>query len=276
MGGLAVLSMNYTHPLYLGVLLIGTLVMLRVTRGLAAWRSTLMWSGMAVLGVILINPIASSHGTTVFWTGPALPVFGRVTMSLEALLFGLMMGLKMLLLTSLFCLYGHLQCVDQLLDVCGRLAPKTATTFAMTNLLLPRLIRDLQSVQEALKARGAVWIVGPWHRRWRHTAPAAKILLLNTLEGSWQTAEALHARGFGSGTRSSYTPVRWQGRDTLVIATMVPLLILGCWGFFTHHYGAYQFYPTLGSFLQVGELFWILGLSLWLGLLAYVTWHTIT
>ncbi len=271
-GALAGLAMVYTHPLYLLMLFAGTASLLAAAGGLRAWRATLGWVGLAALAPIVLNPLVCAHGTTVLWTGPRLPVVGRVTISLEALVFGAMMGLKMVLLMSLVVLYDRLQAADRALDVWGRAAPKTALTLVMTSALLPRLTRDLHSIREALMARGADWRTGSWAQRLRQAGPILRILLLSSLEGSWQTSEALYARGFGSGKRSSYWLERWQVRDSLVVVAtllvMMPGIAVGL-----AHQAQHAYYPTLGPWLHSDARGWLAAFGI--GTLGFVgvTWR---
>jgi energy-coupling factor transport system permease protein len=44
---------------------------------------------------------------------------------------------------------------------------------------------------------------------------------LTTLESSFQLAEAMEARGFGAGRRTSYTPMGWSALDRVVVGAAV-------------------------------------------------------
>jgi len=217
-------------PVWLGGLFAAAVALIAATRGLAAWRAVVAWSLLPALAVVVINPFVASYGTQVLWRGPVLPVVGRVAVTVEEVAFGLTMGLKMLVLMSLLCLYDRLQRTDQALQVWGRVAPKTALTLIMATLVLPRLQRDIREIREALMARGASWTHGAWPHRIRQAYPVFRILLLSSLEGSWQTAEALYARAFGSGRRTSAALVRWGRLDTVVaVVTMTLLLLTAGW-----------------------------------------------
>ncbi|MBI4355221.1 MAG: hypothetical protein HY597_02050 [Candidatus Omnitrophica bacterium] len=254
-GSWALCAMCATHPLYVGLLLAATLVLLAATRALAAWRTAMAWSALAAAGLVIINPLVASYGTTLLWSGPRLPVLGHIAVSLEEVAFGLVMGLKLLLLMSLVCLYDRLQGVDELIAVGARVAPKTAMLLTLATLVLPRFKRDAQEIRHALMARGARFSRGPWLQRLRQAAPVFRILLLSSLEGSWATAEALQARGFGAGPRTSFEPTRWASQDTLVAGAALLGLALSVTVLVSRH-ASYQFYPTLAPLLAADDLQW--------------------
>lgn len=70
------------------------------------------------------------------------------------------------------------------------------------------------------------------------------VLLISSLEGSWQVAEAMEARGFGQGKRTSYTRERWARRDLLAWVAMVISLGLMAW-MSAMDMVSYRFYPQL-------------------------------
>jgi hypothetical protein len=75
-----------------------------------------------------------------------------------------------------------------------------------------------QSIREARQLRG--------QRTGWQSAPALLLpLLLTTLERALQYGESLDARGFGSGRRSRYRPLRWAAQDLLVLIASLAAIV---------------------------------------------------
>src|SRR5947208_1357524 len=107
---------------------------------------------LAVL-VAAINPLVSQQGLTVLLDGPVVPVLGNVDVTLEALVFGAVAGLRVLVVLLGFALYSTCVDPDRVLRLVGRIAPRSALTASLATRSVPLLIRDASRLSEAYLLR---------------------------------------------------------------------------------------------------------------------------
>jgi energy-coupling factor transporter transmembrane protein EcfT len=81
-------ALVFDHPFYLVSILLATWLAIRAADGMTAWESYLKVALWLALLVMLINPLVNHNGSSVIWYGPALPLFGRFTVTMEAVAFG--------------------------------------------------------------------------------------------------------------------------------------------------------------------------------------------
>jgi energy-coupling factor transport system permease protein len=202
-------------------------------------RGLLTWVGLACLFGVLLNFLLSHTGQDVIWQLPAwIPAVGG-TLTLEAGAYGLDIALGLgscLLAGSALALatdpYELVESLPQFLH-------RTAAALGSALTLVPRLGVSFTAVREAQAMRG--WKPrGP--RSWRAVAVPA---VLTAIEGSVLLAEAMEARGFGSGPRTRSSTQAWRARDLAVavaagaaIAIFAAALLLG-------RASGWQPYPTL-------------------------------
>ena len=85
----------YNHPIYIVfmlIFLISSFILLGENKKL---KNALKYSLFMVLLIIIINPIVSNNGMTVIYRGLKLPIIGRFKITLEAVVYGIFMGLKL-------------------------------------------------------------------------------------------------------------------------------------------------------------------------------------
>jgi energy-coupling factor transport system permease protein len=200
-GTLFILAMSWSSPAGLIMLLALTLVCLRIVSDWRTWRNALALSLSMALVICVVN--------SLFAAGP-------FRISAESLLFGLSMGLKIPLAVGIFILLGELMDGDEALSFFSRFAPKSSLVMALAALMIPRLRRDMERIRTVMSMRGASVDSRSLTARIKALRPLLHVLLLSSLEGSWDTAVSLNCRAFGSGRRSSCGNAPWGVRDGLL------------------------------------------------------------
>ncbi len=87
---------------------------------------------------------------------------------------------------------------------------------------------------------------GRWPGRLRRAAPLALPLLGSSLERGLDVAEAMTARGYGSGPRTRVPEPRWSGVERAVLAIGAALAAVAAAAIVLGPAG-YSYYPTLDS-----------------------------
>lgn len=249
LGTLLVLSLAFAHPLYLlGILLVAVLSV-SVADGLETWESYLKMALLMMVLVMIVNPLVVRAGSTVIWQGPRIPVLGRLTVSLEAVSYGVVMSVRLLDIISIFCLYNLTVQPDKALNLFSRLAGKSVLVIALATRMFPSLVREMGNIRSVQQMRGVDFNSGSLREKVGKYSSLINILLLSSLEDSLAVAESMQARAFGSGPRSCYTRNLWRPRDVLCVSGSACALGVGIWGLL-HGFGAYTYYPLMGYLIN--------------------------
>jgi energy-coupling factor transport system permease protein len=178
--------------------------------------------GLAAVGIMLANLLFSTHNpdplaTELFRVGPL-----RVTAEAVAAAVGL--GARIASIISVGAVLALTTDVTHLIDSLvqlARVSPRFAYGTLAAYQAVPRLIEDLSTLRSARRLRG----LREWHPR------LLVGLLVRAIRHADQLSIAMDARGFGSGPRSVYRPVRWTPLDGVVGAAafliLVAALLLG-------------------------------------------------
>ncbi len=257
---LFVSSMISDHPLFVGGIFLLTLVELAEADALDKGEKLLQVGIGLTLLIMIVNPLVIHAGETILWMSPELPLLRRMEISLEAICYGAAMGIRLMTLLMIFCLYHEMINPDKLLGNMARLAYKSGLMLSMATRLFPVVVRDLANAREVQELRGVNFNSGQLPTRVSKYAWIFRAVLVSTLEGSFQTAEAMQARAFGSGPRSCYRRDLWRPRDLLcLLASLLALLILV--------YAKIQGYCDFNYYPRLGNLGGNLVPSIWLGLI---------
>jgi len=141
------------HPLVLLALLLGVLgagwganVGARLSRSL---RTALI----VAAPIVLVNVLVSRQGLTVFARLGDLGPFGQGDLTLEALVYGGVIALKVTLLILVTSLAGLAVDPDELLRIFRRLSFRSALTATLATRMLPVRAADSQRLAEAQRTR---------------------------------------------------------------------------------------------------------------------------
>jgi energy-coupling factor transport system permease protein len=164
------------------------------------------------------NFLLSHVGATVLFALPTgWPAIGG-PYTLEALVFGLVTGVT---LAGAVLAVAPLSLVlepHELLDALPSWLARTGAALQAALNLIPGLARSARAVADAQRLRG-------WRPGLRSLPEVGVPVLLTAIEDSIQLAEAMEARGFGSGPRTSYSERRWSRSDSAVLAAAAAALI---------------------------------------------------
>jgi len=202
-------------------------------------RFLLVFAIAAALPMVLLNPLAAVHGLTPLAQGPDLPVIDT-EITLEEVVFGAGAALRVLASALAVAAFVRLADGDLVLRAVARVAPRSALLVAVASRLLPTLERDAAGIAWASRTRGA----SPTGTRAAGDLVAP--LLATSLERSLALAEAMEARGYGSGPRTRPPAPRALPVDRAlaafgaVAAALVAASIAGGWT-------AFRYYETLGD-----------------------------
>ena len=259
-GGLVVLSLIFNHPVYILILFLSIIPMVWLAGVGREWASTLKFTLWLGLSIIVINALLSFHGDHVLITAPfRLPVVGQPVITLEAIAFGAVMALKLVVIISVFTLINLTVHPDDIMAVLlkMRLPYKSVLVTSLSTRFVPCFIEDVGRISDGYRTRGVQLDAGGWFRRLKNRAKMTLALLANSLDRAVQVAEAMEARAFGSGKkRVFYKEINISKMDAVTLGVVILPLAAGI-AVRAFGYGDYQYYPNLTS-IGFGGWEWVM------------------
>jgi energy-coupling factor transport system permease protein len=216
-----VVVLTSTNPVYRAlVLLIALNVLLSLRRADAAMRPLLVATAVAVVLAAVLNTVLSHTGNHVVLTIPgAVPGIGG-PITVEAVVYGVDVALGIAAAVLSVAPLSRVLHPHELLDAFPAPLQRTAALTGSAINLVPAVMRNAVAISEAQRMRGGA---GTRLRDWH--AVAAPVLL-SALDESMQLAEAMEARGFGSGPRTRFATVRMDAAAWLVVVCSLAAIVV--------------------------------------------------
>lgn len=212
-----------------------------VFREWLSWWKICLFIGLLAL---IINPLVSRAGTTVLWIGPRLPVFGRLKITLEALVYGAGMALRLSAMIWAFALLSLIMDPDRALGLLKGRGSSSALVSALTMKMVPTAMQDASEILDAQRARGVARDSGSRTAVLRSRIPVLKRLVVTSLDRGINLAEAMEARGYGSGRRTRFHEYTIGPSESFVLTFSLLIAGLGITAAVVAG-GAFNYYPTL-------------------------------
>jgi energy-coupling factor transport system permease protein len=202
------------------------------------------------LTVAVVNALVTRDGLTVIWRVGDLPVLGQTDVTLEATVYGAILGLRAAVLVLCGFLYTGAVDPDEVLRLFRRVSFRSALTATLSTRLVPILLRDSRRLADAQRCRP-----GP---------PPSRIQLMRAatagvLDRALDAAAALEVRGYGAWRAAPRARTPWSRHDAafagsaLVVAGLA--IAAGAAGWAPLHA-----YPTLHAPVPFSEVVLAVGL----------------
>jgi energy-coupling factor transport system permease protein len=244
------------HPLVLLALLVGVLCAgagagAGVGRTLARSmrRGAIVW-----LPIVVVNVLVYHEGVTVFARLGDLGPFGQGNLTVEALAYGAVIALKVMLLMLITTLASLTIDPDELLRILRRLSFRSALTASLAMRMIPVLAADAQRLAEAQRTRPD----GP-PRGARGRVALLRAVIGGSLDRAMDVAATLEVRGFATARRAPRTSRPWSRHDVAFLASAAAVFALAVSGRLA---GAANFnaYPELHAPVTAGTVMLCVGL----------------
>ncbi len=179
--------------------------------------------------IVLINVLVSRQGLTVFARLGDLGPFGQGDLTLEALVYGTVIALKVSIVILICALASLAVDPDELLGACRRISFRSALTASLTLRMVPLLAADSQRLAEAQQTRPDAQETGSLRRRALLLAASVG----GALDRSLDVAATLELRGFAGATRVRRRRAPLSRHDLAFAASagcMLAIAIAACFG----------------------------------------------
>lgn len=228
---LGLVAVIESNPVLLGALTLSVLAA-GVLAGVGnELRRSLLWSVPLFATIAVIQALVTREGLTVIWRLGDLPLIGQTNITLEATVYGGVLGLRAVALVLIATLYSVAVDPDEVLRLFRRVSFSSALSATIATRMVPVLVRDSRRLADAQRCRP-----GPPPNR----AQLLRATTAGVLDRALDVAATLEVRGYGSARRGSH-PHReaWSRHDlaflasaTLVLAIAVTARLSG-WAAFT-------------------------------------------
>lgn len=168
----------------------------------------------------LINIFIVNAGNTVILT------IGTKKITLEIIIYVIVMSIKLLTILYLFYLLGDMLDTDKALSYLSKKSPKLTLILLLCLKLMPNMQKRLKSLKEVYMVRGIDFNSKSKKEAIKANVPVLSILLEDSLEKSFDIAESAYVRGFFSGKRTEYERQKFKAKDYLIIIYFIMLLAI--------------------------------------------------
>lgn len=236
------------HPLLLGAVAAAVLVSAAGAGVLGELGRTAKYVVPLAIVFGLINPLVVREGLTVFARLGEIPPFGQVDLTVEALLYGCILGARIVVVALAFALFTACVDPDELLKLFRRVSFRSALTATLATRLVPVLARDAQRLDEARRSRAD----GGGEGR------AARVVILRAvasgaLDRAVDVAATLEVRGYGATHRGRAAHRPWSRHDLAFLAAALALVAVFA-GAAIAGIGHFEAYPLLQAPVGAGEV----------------------
>jgi energy-coupling factor transport system permease protein len=191
--GLVVCALVLVHPLELLAVGAAVLAAARLAGVGAEVRRAVLPMLVLVVAIAALNAVISRNGLSVIARLGELPPFGAIDITLEALVYGAVLGLQLLLAVLVAMLATAAVDPDELLRIFRRLSLHSALTAALATRLVPLLEADARRLADAQRCR-------PDEPRRRRVA-IVRAVATGALDRALDVAATLEVRGYALGNR---------------------------------------------------------------------------
>jgi energy-coupling factor transport system permease protein len=196
---------------------------------------TAAWGVPFALAVVVINALVTRDGATVFFRGGNVPWVGQFDVTVEAIAYGAVLGLRILAIFGTAVFLVAAVDADELLRGLRRVSLRSGVTGALAMRLFGVLGRDARRYADA--------------RRCLPGGGASRIAVLHAvttgaLDRATDVAATLEVRGFGTGIRPPRMPRPWSRHDFAFAASAAALFAISL-GVLVGAWGTFEAYPRL-------------------------------
>jgi energy-coupling factor transport system permease protein len=176
-----------------------------------------LWGIPVALVIMVINALVTRNGLTVIVRLGNVPLLGYTDITLEATVYGAILGLRAVALILCGLLYTLAVDPDEVLRLFRRVSFRSALSATLATRMVPILVRDGRRLAEA--------------QRCRPGAPPSRLTLMRAactgvLDRALDVAAALEVRGYGAAQRPPAYRAAYSRHDVAFVAAALVVVAL--------------------------------------------------
>jgi energy-coupling factor transport system permease protein len=200
------------------------------------------------LPIVVVNVLVSREGLTVFARLGDLGPFGQGDLTAEAVVYGGVIALKVMLLILVTTLASLAVDPDGALRIVRRLSFRSALTASLATRMVPVLAADAQRVSEAQRTRP-----DGGGRGARARVGLVRAVIAGSLDRAMDVAATLEVRGFATARRAPRASRPLSRHDLAFLGSAVAVVALAVAGRLSGA-AAFDAYPQISMTLDGGTL----------------------
>ncbi len=189
-------------------------------------RRAALWGIPMAIAIAVINALVDRDGLTVIVRLAGVPLLGQVDITLEATVYGAILGLRAVTLILCGVLYTTAVDPDEVLALFRRVSFRSALSATLATRMVPVLMRDARRLADAQRCRP-----GP---------PPSRVALMRAatsgvLDRALDVAAALEVRGYATARRPAAASAPYSRHDlafgaaALVVVALAIAARIGGW-----------------------------------------------
>jgi energy-coupling factor transport system permease protein len=237
------------HPVVLAGLLAAVLGAGLACGAYGQMSQTLRRVALPILALtVLVNVFVSRGGLTVFARLGYFAPLGQVDLTLESAAYGLLVGVRLVIVMLAAVLVSSAVDPDELLRSLRRMYPSSALAATVSTRLVPVLARDSERLADAQRCRPGGLPDGV-----RARLRILRAVISGSLDRSLDVAATLEVRGYGSGGRPARLS-RPVSRHDLHFALAAVAVLAAAIASRISGVARFDIYPLLHLTLGIGAL----------------------
>lgn len=232
--------MLFLHPIFLITAII-LLILINLLHGNKE-KVNKSAPGFIVMGliVIVLNPVFVHRGTNILF------YFRNNPITLEAIIYGVMMALMLVCILVLFLSFNDVINGRKFMFLFSKVWPQLGLLLMLTIRFVPLFLRRWREIHEVQRVRSYSMSQGSVKSRAKIGMLYMQKLLTWSLEEALQSAESMKARGYGlTKNRTSYQVFMMTAKDWGKVMLLLVLTGIGIVGAKQEN-GVLTIYPELG------------------------------
>lgn len=242
---LIIFALLFDDVYYLSTFLIAILALILLQGAKGKLLDTIKLVIPISLIIIILNPLVSHNGTT------EIVLFSNFTITLESLVYGLLMAVSLLIVYLLFVSFNSYVDYQQLLYLASNHFPNICMILIMAMRfvsLLTYRFKEVEKIHSQNNAKSKIEKYGL----------ITAVVLSWSLEEAMLTSKSMKSRGYGITKRTSYLKFDFNRIDyAILLITVISsiFLLIG----YVNGYGLISIYPTISKdFIQMNMSYYFI------------------
>jgi len=238
---LVILAFLYNDPYYMISFLICVSALIMLQGISREFKNVIQFFIPMSLLIIILNPLVAQVGTTRIY------VLGSYFITLEALVYGILMSLSLLIILLLFASYNRAVSYQEMLYLFSKRFTHISMIIVMAMRFIPLLsyrLTEVNKISRFNQENQGNQKIESRVDKIKKTAQMLAVVVSWSLEESMLTAKSMKARGYGIMKRTSYLSYKLRKIDYLFILVISATTLICTMGL-ANGFGRIEIYPTL-------------------------------
>lgn len=270
------IGMFMIHPVFLAIGTCAAFSFAMLTGGRGSLKFFLCFLLPMIVLVVIINPLVNHQGMTILFTTE----YSYIT--LEAVVYGLMMGLMIAAVLLWFSSFNKVMTSDKFVFLFGRIMPAVSLIFSMVMRFVPNYKMQIKKISDAQKGIGSDVTDGSLKEKAVHGMNILSVMFTWALENSIDSADSMKSRGYGLKNRTTFSIYRFDRRDGGTAVFLAVMTLLTLIGIFTGDCSV-EYYPeivyakaTIWTWITYGAFFCLCFFPVFAELREALTWKRLS